>query len=155
MIDRVTHRKARQHLGILGKIDGIEVQIHVPAQRGYHLHHAVKHPHIGNAAEMADKIEPAAPETSIVKLTQLPLGDAVIDIGDRPVGAAAGGDGIERNAIVGAMHAGIDDNRAADAELCVQRLESIQRRVGRRVGPIRRVRIFRARAEDVAMRIAR
>ena len=82
------------------------------------------------------------------------LGDAVVDIGDGAKGAAAHRDGIERDAVVGAVHAGIDDDGAADAELRVQRAEIFERRIGRRVGPLRRIRIFVAGAEDVAMRVA-
>ena len=83
------------------------------------------------------------------------LGDAVVDIGDGAKGPVAHGDGIERHPVVGAVHAGIDDDGAADPELLVQRAEILERRIGRRIGPSWRVGIFVAGAEDVGVRVAR
>jgi hypothetical protein len=53
------------------------------------------------------------------------------------------------------VHAGIDDDGAADPELLVQRPEIFERRIGRRIGPSRRVGVFVAGAEDVGVRVTR
>src|SRR5262249_54167384 len=107
-----------------------------------------------NAAEMANEIEAAAAETALMQLAKPALRDGVVDIGNRAIGPVALRDGIERNGVVGAVHAGIDDDGALDPELGVRRPKILKRRVRRRVGTIRRVGVFRAGTEDVAMRVA-
>jgi hypothetical protein len=109
---------------------------------------------VRHAAKMAHEIEAAAAKTAIVKRLQLALGDRVVNIGDGTIGAAAGRDRIKGNTVVGAMDAGIDDHRAPDAKLRVQCAKILKRRIGRRIGPVRRVRVFRVRAKDMAMRVA-
>ena len=111
--------------------------------------------HVGHPAEMAHEVEAAAAEAAVVQFAKAALGDAVVDIGDGAKGAVAHRDGVERHAVVGAVHAGVDDDGAADPELLVQRPEILQRRIGRRIGPSRRVRVFVTGAEDVGMRVAR
>ncbi len=130
------------------------MQIDVPAHRRDHLDNAIEGPHVGNTTEMSNKIEPATAKAALVQSAQFALAHSAVEIGNGPVGAATGGDGIERDAVVGAMHAGIDDHGAADAELGMQGPKIFQWRIGRRVGPIRRIGIFRVRPEDMAMRIA-
>ena len=88
-----------------------------------------------------------------MQLANAVLGDAIVDIGDGAKGSVAHGDGIKRHPVVGAVHAGINDDGAADAELLVQRAKVLQRRIGRRVGPSRRVGVFVTGAEDVGMRV--
>jgi hypothetical protein len=83
------------------------------------------------------------------------LCDGIVDIGDGAKGAIAYGDGIQRHPVVGAVHAGIDDDGAADPEFPMQRPEIFEWRIRRRIRPSWRVRIFVAGPEDVGMRIAR
>jgi len=90
-----------------------------------------------------------------LKRSQLSFRNRVVDVGDGAVSASARRDGVERDPVVGAVDAGIDDHRAADAELGMQRPEILQRRIGRRIRPVRGIGIFRIRSEDVAVRIAR
>ncbi len=85
-------------------------------------------------------------KAALVQLAQFALGDRVVDIGDRAIGAAACSDRVQRDAVVGAVHAGVDDHGAADAELGMQRAKIRQRRVRRRIRPVWRIRIFRVAA---------
>ena len=111
--------------------------------------------HVRHAAEMAHEVEAAAAKAAFVQFAKAALGNAIVDIGDGAKGPVAHGDGVQRHPVVGAVHAGIDDDGTADPELPVQRPEILQRRVGRRIGPSRRVGIFVTGAEDVGMRVAR
>ena len=155
MIDGVAHRQFCQHLGIFRQVDRIEMQIDMPAERRDHRNDAVEGRHVGHPAEMAHEVEAAPAEPTFMQLAKAALGDGIVDIGDGAKGAVADRDGIQRHPVVGAMHAGIDDDGATDPELFVQRLEIPERRVGRRIGPSRRVRIFVTGAEDVGMRVTR
>ena len=95
----------------------------MPAQGRDHRDDAMEHGHVGHAAEMAHEIEAAAAKAAVVQFAQAALGDAVVDIGDGAKGSVAHGDGVQRHPVVGAMHAGIDDDGAADPEFLVQRPE--------------------------------
>ena len=131
------------------------MQIDMPAERRDHRDDAVEDRHVGHAAEMAHEVEAAAAKAAFVQFAKAALGNGIVDIGDGAKGAVAHGDGIQRHAVVGAVHAGIDDDGAADPELLVQRPEIFQRRIGRRIGPSRRVGVFVTGAEDVGMRVTR
>ena len=155
VVDRVAHGKFREHVGIFRQVDRVEMQIDVPGKRRDHRDHPLEHPLVGHAPEMANEVEPAAPHPALMQLPQLALADAVVDVGNSAVAPAADRDRIERDAIVGAVHARIDDHGAPDAEPCVQRHERFQRRIGRRVGPVGSVRVFRAGAKDMTVRVAR
>ena len=111
--------------------------------------------HVGHPAEMAHEVEAAAAKTAFVQFAKAALGNGIVDIGDGAKGAVAHGDGIQRHPVVGAVHAGIDDDGAADPELLVQRPEIFERRIGRRIGPSRRVGVFVTGAEDVGVRVTR
>ena len=85
---------------------------------------------------------------------EVALGEAVVGVGDAAVLAAALRDGIDDDRVVAAVAAGIDQHRARQPQHGLQLLETRQRRIRRRVGAIRRVRIRSRRAENMAMRIA-
>ena len=126
----------------------------MPAQGSDHRDDAMEHGHVGYAAEMAHEVETAAAKAAVMQFAQAALGDAVVDIGDGAKGPIAHGDGVERHPVVGAMHAGVDDDRAADPELPVQRAEIPKRCIGRRIGPSRGIGIFVAGAKDMRVSIA-
>ena len=77
----------------------------------------MEHVHVRRAAEVAHEVEAAAAETAFVQLFEVAVRDVAVKVGDRAKGAVADRDGIERDAVVGAVHAGVDDHGAADAEL--------------------------------------
>ena len=111
--------------------------------------------HVRPAAEMLDEVEADAPDSTVVQSGVVCLGEGRIDDRDAAVASAARLDGVEHGAIVGAMAARLNDDGPFDAEDRVQRRERLFRRIRRRIGPIRRVRECRARAEDMAMGVTR
>src|SRR6478735_1817705 len=92
----------------------------------------------GTSPRWRTKFEAAAAKAALMQLAQPGLRDGVVDIGDGAIGAAACSDGVERDTIVGAVYAGIDDHGAAYVELRMQLVKIIQPRIRRRVRTIGR-----------------
>ena len=129
------------------------MQIDVPVKRGHHGHDAMEVGHVGYAAEMAHEVEAAAAETAVVQFEKAAFGDGTVDIGHGTEGSVADGDGVQRDAVIDPVNAGIDNHGAPDAELAMQRTKIFERRVRRCIGTARRIGIFVAGAEDVGMRV--
>ena len=69
-------------------------------------------------------------------------------------GFAAGMDErIDHRAVVGAVAGGLDHDVAGKAEMVAQRVELLPRRIAGRVFALRRVTVFGARAEHMAVRV--
>ena len=92
------------------------------------------------------------PASSSAAISRSP--SVVVDIGDALVKAAAHRDRIGDDAIVEAVAARIDDDRAVGTDPGMQRSEGDERRIRRNVARILRVRIDAARTEDVTMAVA-
>src|SRR5690242_9577096 len=107
VIDGVAYRQPRQHLGIFGDVDRIEVQVDMPVERRDHVDHALKYPLVRHPAEMADEIEAAAAKAAVMQLAQTALAYAVIDVGNCSIRAVAHRNRIQCDTVVGAVYTGI------------------------------------------------
>src|SRR5262249_45492378 len=83
------------------------------------------------------------------------VGETVVDDRNAAIALRIRGDAVEHRRIVGTVAAGLHDDRALDAEMCMQRREHLLRCIVRGVAPVRRIGKFRSGPKHVAMRIAR
>ena len=88
----------------------------MPSERPNALNDMVEHVHVRHAAEMLDEVEADAPDSAVVQRGVVRLGEGRIDDRDPAIAAAAGRDGVEHRAIVGAVAARLNDDGPFDAQ---------------------------------------
>src|SRR5690606_37781561 len=111
--------------------------------------------HVGRTAQMLDEIETNAANAAGMQLFEIAVRERGVHIRDAAITAPALLDRIEDHGVVDTVAARIDEHRTRQAERLLQLDEALERRIGRRIAAVRRIRIFVAGSEDVAMRVAR
>jgi hypothetical protein len=154
VVDDEGHADVAQAFAVLDDVLGAQVQHGVPAERRDAVEGPVEHMEVRRAAEVADEVEARPPDAAAVQCFELRVGRVGAEDADAAVGAAAGGDGVEHRAVVGAVAARLHDHRALHADRAVDAPELRDRRLRRRVAAVRRVGEAVGRAEDVAVRVA-
>ena len=89
------------------------------------------------------------------KAPEIPVAECLVHVRDALVTPVALGDRIGHHAVVASVGRRVDDDRPLDTETIMQRAEHLQRRIRRRVGPLRHIGIAIVRPEDVTMRVTR
>src|SRR5688572_32731490 len=103
---------------------------------------------------MLNEIEADAADAAGVQLREVAVREAVVDVRDAAIAAAALRDRVQDHRVVDAVAARVDEHRARQTQRLLELDEALERRVGRRVAAIGRVWILVAGPEDVAMRVA-
>src|SRR5262249_18477669 len=107
------------------------------------------------AAEMLYEVEADAANAARIKRVEILVGETLVDDRNAAIALRIRSDAVKHRRIVGAVAAGLHDNRALDAEMCMQRREHFLRCIIRRVAPVRRIGEFRSGPKHVAMGVAR
>ena len=155
VVDHERHLDTCDPLRILQDVLCVQMQHHVPAEPLDTFEHTVEYIEIGRAAQMRDEIEAHAAHAACVEVGQLFVGDTAIDDRHAAIAAVTACDCIEHRGIVRAVAACLHDHTPARAEKIMQRGQALERRIGRRVAAIRRIREDVGRAKYVAVRVAR
>ena len=155
VVDDERHGQRAQHLVELEQVDRVEVQHDVPIELGRARDEPLELVHVRRAAEMLHEVEADAADAARVQILEILVREGLVDVRDAAIAAAALRDRVEDHGVVDAVAARVHEHGAREPERLLQLNEPLERRVGRRVAAIRRVRIFVAGTEDVAVRVAR
>ena len=155
VVDHERHGQPEQHRRELDDVLGVQVDDEMPAHLPDALGHALHDLRLRHALQVADEVEAHGADAALVVAAQLGVADVRLDDARATVRPARPRDGVERGVHVDAVAARVDDDGAGDAEVVVERLQRLLRRVGRRVGPVGVVRERVPGAEDMAVRVAR
>src|SRR5262245_30309829 len=119
VIDDVARRQRGEDGRKFGHRTWLEIDVDMPAELGDPMHDALELVHVADAAKPLQEGEAAAADAALVERLELLVGHLVFDVGNAFVGAFALRDGVGHDAVVGAVHRGIDDHTALDADLLV------------------------------------
>lgn len=154
VIDHEIAPERGEIIAMLRQRGAIDMQDDMPTHCGNTGSGSFDRSNVRLRAEMPDEIETRAAQTCGIKCMQFGIAGSAIDQADTPVSPAAACNRSDHCPVIAAINRWLDENRATEAELSLQRLISLKRRLGRFIGPVGLIGELVWRAKNVAMRIA-